>query len=323
MNARVILYGVGAIGLETARAAAQRRDILLVGAIDTDPEKAGRDLGDLTGVDSLRGIAVSDQPAQVPAGTGPLVALLTTSSRLEQVFPQLEQLARAGVNVVSSCEELSFPWYHHPDWADRIHRLAQSHNVRILGTGVNPGFVLDELVVTMASVCSRVTRIEARRILDAGKRREPLQKKVGAGMAEAEFRDLVGRNALGHLGLAESVAYVAEGMGWKLDSISESTDPVISDRDVQTPYVKVSKGEVAGLRMIAVGKKGDAAVITLELQMYVGARRPVDEIYIEGEPSLRTRIPRGIPGDIATVAKLINSIPRVLQGEPGLLRPRS
>lgn len=321
MSIKVIQYGLGPIGLETAKAAAQRPNISLVGAIDIDPQKVGRDLGELTAVQPLRGIIVSDKPAEVVARTKPDVALLTTGSRLEQIFPQLEQLTRAGVNVVSSCEELSFPWHHHRDLAERLDKLAQEHKVRILGTGVNPGFVLDELVVTMASVCSKVNRIEARRILDAGKRRGPLQQKVGAGMTELEFRDMARRKALGHVGLAESVAYIAEGLGWGLDSISETIDPVISNKDVRTAFVEVRKGQVAGLRMTGIGRKGNASVVTLELQMYVGAEEPIDEVCIEGEPSLRTTIAGGIPGDIATVAKLINSIPRVLQGDAGLLKP--
>jgi 4-hydroxy-tetrahydrodipicolinate reductase len=323
VSINVIQYGLGPIGIETLKVAAQRSSIKLVGAIDIDPNKVGKDLGELAGLESLQGLRVTDSLAAVMARSKPDVALLTTSSRLAQALPQLDQLMEAGVNVVSSCEELLFPWDRQKELAERVDSLAQRHNVRVLGTGINPGFVLDELVVTMASVCSTVSKIEAKRILDAGKRRGPLQKKIGAGMSEAEFRDLASKNALGHVGMAESVAYVAAGLGWKVDSILETIDPVLCRKDTDSAVGKVSKGQVAGLRMTGVGKKGGAEVITLELQMYVGAEQPGDEIFVQGEPSLRTTIEGGIPGDIATAAKLISSIPRVLQGDPGLLKPLS
>lgn len=321
MSLRVIQYGLGPIGVETAKYLTQKGEFKLVGAIDIAPEKVGKDLGEMLGVAALRGITVTDNLTDVLKQVRAEAALHTTGSFLTQVYPQLEEIIIAGINVVSSCEELAFPWYHHPSLAKKIDNLAQEHGVTVLGTGVNPGFVMDELVLSLASVCRKVEKVEVRRVLDAGKRRGPLQKKVGAGISEREFQKRVESKTIGHVGLAESVAFIAGGFGWNLESIDEMISPVISSKDVQTDFVQVSKGQVAGIKMQALGKKGGRDVITLELQMYVGAEKSYDAIYIKGNPSFESRIEGGVPGDIATVAKLVNSIPRVVDGKPGLLSP--
>jgi len=321
MSFKVIQYGLGAIGKEVAKSLAQRVGFELVGAIDVAADKVGKDLGQVLSIPSLGGIIVSDKPEEVFGQVRADVVTHTTGSFLDQVYPQLEPIIKAGINVISTSEELSFPWYHHPDLAEKIEHLAQEHGVTVLGTGVNPGFVMDELVLSLASVCRKVERVQVKRILDVGKRRGPLQKKVGAGITVREFQERVKSKTIGHVGLAESVAFIAGGLGWKLESINETISPVLSDRDVQTEFVQVSKGRVAGIKMQAFGKANGKEVIALELQMYVGAESSYDSIYLEGDPSFETKIEGGVPGDKATVAKVINSIPRVVHEKPGLLRP--
>lgn len=321
MSFKVIQYGLGAIGMEVARALTQRAGFELVGAIDVAADKVGKDLGQVLGVPSLRGIIISDKPEEVFEQVGADVVTHTTGSFLDHVYPQLETIIKARINVVSTTEELSFPWYHHPALAEKIEHLAQEHGVTVLGTGVNPGFVMDELVLSLASVCQKVEKVQAKRVLDAGKRRGPLQKKIGAGITEREFQERVKNKTIGHIGLAESVAFIAGGLGWKLESINETISPVLSEKDVQTEFVQVSKGQVAGIKMQAFGKRNGEEVIALELQMYVGAESSYDSIYFEGDPGLETKIEGGVPGDEATVAKIINSIPRVFHEKPGLLRP--
>jgi len=307
MSFKVIQYGLGAIGTEVARSLAQRVGFELVGAIDVAEDKVGKDLGEMLGISGLGGIIVSDKPEEVLKQVRADVVTHTTGSFLDQAYPQLEQIIKAGINLVSTTEELSFPWYHHPDLTEKIDHLAKEHGVTVMGTGVNPGFVMDELVLSLASVCRKVEKVQAKRILDAGKRRGPLQKKVGAGITEREFQKRVKSKTIGHVGLAESVAFIAGGLGWKLDSIND--------------FVRVSKGQVAGIKMQAFGKVDGKEVIALELQMYVGAESCYDAIYLEGDPSFETRIKGGLSGDKATVGKVVNSIPRVIQEKPGLLRP--
>ena len=321
MSFKVIQYGLGEIGTEVARSLAQRVGFELVGAIDIAAGKVGKDLGEMLGITGLRGIIVSDKPEEIFEQAGPDVVTHSTGSFFDQVYPQLEQIIKAGINIVSTTEELLFPWYRHPNLAEKLDNLAQKHGVTVLGTGINPGFVMDELVLSLASVCRKVERVHAKRILDAGRRRGPLQKKVGAGITQQEFQERVRRKTIGHVGLTESVAFIAAGLGWKLESINETISPVLSDKAVQTDFVQVNKGQVAGIKMQAFGEIDGKKVIALELQMYVGAESCYDAIYLEGDPSFQTKIEGGVPGDIATVSKVLNSIPRVIHEKPGLLRP--
>lgn len=318
---RVLQYGLGPIGAEVLRLLAMRPGLALVGAVDIDPQKAGRTVAEVTGIAAPGGVRVQDRLLPQSPADVPQVAIHCTASRLSQVYQQLAELIRQGINVVSSAEELSYPWLHHAEAAANLDALAREHGVRVLGTGIDPGFVLDEMVLALASVCGRITRVRARRVLDAARRRRSLQLKIGAGMSEADFHRAVALQAIGHVGLQESVAYVAAGLGWKLNRIEVDLAPKISEQDVATAHVSVRKGQVAGIQMAGRGLQGNREAITLELVMYLGAGEACDEVQFTGEPDLTLSVPGGIPGDVATAAKLLNSIPRVLSGPPGLFRP--
>jgi 4-hydroxy-tetrahydrodipicolinate reductase len=193
----------------------------------------------------------------------------------------------------------------------------------MVGTGVNPGFVMDTLPLTLTAVCQRVEAVRVLRVVDAGTRREALQRKVGAGMTAAQFRGLAKAHQIGHVGLTESLAFLADALGWNLDQIDESIAPVIANKTIKTPYLTVPKGAVAGQHQFARGRCGGREVLTLELQMFVGARNPRDEIRIEGVPALKMVLEGGTPGDLATPAILVNMLPRLVEARPGLHTMRS
>ncbi|MCL6554617.1 MAG: dihydrodipicolinate reductase, partial [Firmicutes bacterium] len=219
----VVSYGLGPIGVSIARHAL---DIghRIVGAVDIDPEKVGRDLGTLIGRDPL-GVTVAADPAEALA-RGPEVVLHSTQSHIPQVLSQILDCLEAGACVVSTCEEMAFPWYRHPAAAHRIDRVAKARHVAAVGVGVNPGFVMDLLPVVLTAACREVRSIHVTRVVDAGTRRLPLQRKVGAGMTRAEFAQGVAEGRLGHVGLQESVALIADALGWPLDGVTEDIEPV-------------------------------------------------------------------------------------------------
>lgn len=315
---RVIGYGVGPIGAETLRQALRTPWVQVVGAIDTDPAKAGRDLGEVLGLDQALGVSVSADAGACLAKTPADIVIHCAGSRLPAILDHLTTCIAAGRRVVSSAEELLFPTLRHPDIARELDRTARERGVALLGTGVNPGFVMDLLPLVCTAVCRDVRRIEVERVVDAGTRRLPLQRKVGAGMTPQAFRGQVEAGKLGHVGLVESLAFVADALGWTIGEITESLDPVLAEAEVQTAYLRVARGEVAGLHHVARASAPGQGEISLDLRMYVGARDPHDTIRIEGTPPLDLLIRGGTAGDQATVAALINAIPRVLAAPPGL-----
>lgn len=314
----VIVMGLGFIGQEIARAAASSPELQLVGAVELAPPFLGQELGRLLGRSSLGVPVVSSLEEAVGKRRG-AVLLHATGSRLPDVANQLLEACRLGVSVVSTCEELAFPYLRHPGLADKLDRAATKAGVALLGTGVNPGFVLDRLVATAGQVCGEVRRVKAVRIVDARTRREALQRKVGAGLFEEEFQRFAEREAIGHVGLVESAALAALGLGIDVTDFDEELLPVIAEEDVEGAAFPVKKGRVAGIFQSAVGLDGDQERVRLELTIAVGAGDPVDRIEIDADPGVVLEIKGGVAGDRATANVVVNAAPRIRASEPGLL----
>lgn len=296
-------YGLGPIGLGIAGLAVERGHHV-VAAVDIDPEKIGRDLGVLLGRGAL-GVTVTDKAAAA-LSTGPRVVFHSTQSHLDKVAPQLLTIIDAGANVISTCEELAFPWYHHAELARRIDEAATARGVTVVGLGVNPGFVMDLLPIVLTAPCREIRAVQVTRVVDAGQRRLPLQRKVGAGLSRGEFEDGVAAGRIGHVGLKESVAMIADALGWRLESIGERIEPVLDGTTVR------------GLHQVATGFGGGRPMIVLDLTMAAGAPDPRDMVTVEGDPPITMTVAGGIHGDVATCALAVNALPRVLAAPPGL-----
>jgi hypothetical protein len=315
---RVIQFGLGAIGRSAAKLVLEKEGFELVGAIDQAPQFAGQDLGRVLGYGPALGITVSKDAEDLIGRVNADAVIHCTGSSFAGVFDQLAAIARAGLHCASSCEEALFPAYREPDLAVQLDKLCLAHNVAMVGTGVNPGFAMDTLALVLTGVSQRVDAVRALRVVDAGTRREALQRKVGAGLTEAEFHALAAQQKIRHVGLSESLVLVANGLGWDLDEVDETIAPVLADRQIKTDCLTVARGRVAGVRQFARGLQGGREVVTLELQMYVGASHPRDHVEIEGHPPLRLTLDGGAPGDIATPAILVNMLPRLAEARPGL-----
>jgi 4-hydroxy-tetrahydrodipicolinate reductase len=318
MTTRVVCYGLGPIGAGIARLACLRSGIQVVGAIDVDPQKVGRDLGELLGRNAM-GIAVSADAAGTLKRVHPDLVLHATQSSLVAVAPQLQECIAAGADVISTCEELAYPWSAQPQLAADLDAAARAAGVTLLGTGVNPGYAMDALPVMLTAACAEVRAVRALRIVDAAQRRGPLQHKIGAGLMPDEFAQRVREGVVRHVGLPESLHMIAAALGWQLDRGDDTIMPIFAERAVVTGHVSVEAGQVAGVHQIVRGYIGEREVITLDLRMYVGAPDPQDTVEIDGVPPLRMTIAGGIHGDIATAAIVVNAIDSIRKAEPGLL----
>lgn len=310
---RVTLVGLGAIGVELLRALLGRRSARLVAV--ADPVFAGRDAGEVAGVGPL-GLPVAPGLAQALA-TPSDVALVLTTSAVADMLPLVELAAGAGLDVVSSCEDLAFGALSNPGDATQMDMVARAAGITVLGTGINPGFVMDRLPLALASTCVNVERIVVTRVVDAAKRRQPLQAKVGAGLTPEAFDAGVLAGKLGHRGLAESCALIAAGLGVALDDIRSTIGPVVSTVDHPRPGIAV--GRVAGLRQRATGSRGGAELIRLDLEMSIGAPDPHDAVRIDGDPPIDLRIADGIHGDRGTIGAMLNALRVVADAPPGLM----
>jgi len=318
---KTVLYGVGALGSRIAKFLLEKEGVDIVGAIDVAEGKVGKDLGEVLGIGKRLGILISDNPDAVFSRVKADITVHATTSFLKQVYPQIARALEHGVNVVSTCEELAYPYAAEPELTRKLHELAKEHGVTVLGTGINPGFVMDTLVITLTGVCQKVERIKVVRMINAATRRVPFQKKIGAGLPINEFRDRMERKVItGHVGLEQSISMIAGALGLELDEIEvDPVEPVVAKTRVESGAFPVEPGLVAGLRQRARGVKGRKEVIILDLRAYVGAEEEYDFITVEGVPSINMKIAPCVHGDLGTVAIIVNSIPRVVKAPPGLV----
>ena len=303
-SARVIIFGLGPIGVGIAEVALEHGH-QIIGAVDIDPAKAGRPLSEVV---RGAGDVTIERTIDPLLNAGAEVVLHSTQSHIDQVMPQLVPLLDAGLNVISTCEELAYPWHHHPKDAALLDQMAKERGARVIGVGVNPGFVMDALPVMLSAPCRRVDRIAVERVVDVSLRRVPLQKKVGVGMTVEAFRRGVNDGTMGHVGLPQSVAMIAAALGWTLEDITESIEPEVD-----------AARTVRGLHQVCRGRRDGREVVTLDLTMATGVERPRDVIRIEGVPPITMEIPGGLHGDVATWAIAVNTIPRLLASRSGLL----
>jgi len=319
MKIKIAQFGLGPIGLETLKLAATKPWAEIIGGIDIDPTKTGQSLAKLTGDPALRGAKVYRTVEELAAQEMPDVIIHTAVSKMQAAYPQIEPMVRRGINVISSCEELLFPQLREPELAVKLDQACKEGKARVLGTGVNPGFVMDVIPICLTGVCRTVTAVHVQRVVNASTRRGPLQKKIGSGLAPAEFERLFREGRAGHAGLKESAALIAHCLGWKLSDLAETGKAMVASHDLRTRHVEVRKGQCCGLHQTAVGKVKGQIRLTLDLKMYLEAPNPHDACQIEGEPALNLLLNGGVAGDVATIAALVNAVPRVLKAPPGLL----
>ena len=312
---RTVHVGLGPIGLRILNAGIDAGICRPVAAADIAPEIAGKSLHELTGREDLRDVSVHESlsdgiDSALEAGAN--LAVICTGSSLSHVEGQFAAALERGLSCISTCEELVFPWLRSPEVADNLDGIAIENGAALLGAGVNPGFVLDLLPYVLTRVCEKITAVHAGRFVDASRRRQQLQAKIGCGMTPEQFRALADEGRIGHVGLAESAALLADSLGWPWDNFEESIQPVIAETRVSSNHFDVAEGEVRGQH-----QRLKMGAVTLELVMALG-EDDCDEVRVEGTPPVDAVVRGGIHGDTATAGAVINFVRPLLNARPGL-----
>jgi 4-hydroxy-tetrahydrodipicolinate reductase len=313
---RIAQVGLGPLGQKIAKFISERPGLEITAGVDSSPDKAGKDFGAICGI-PLKDVQVSGNIHNLKKSEVDVV-LLTTVSDMKRITPQIEEIVGLGLPVISTCEELSYPWKTSPDLAARIDRAAVKNNVAVLGTGVNPGFLMDFLPCSLTAVSQHVESVKVSRIQDASFRRGPFQQKIGAGLSLEEFEKKRQAGTLRHVGLTESLHMIANSINWKLDSTEDILSPIVSEKAMQSDFVTIKPGDAAGVQQIGMGYVKNKVKITLFFRAAVGEPSSYDSVEIEGNPRIVSRIDGGVNGDIATCAISINAIKGILTAKPGL-----
>jgi hypothetical protein len=316
---RVIQYGLGPIGSATACLIAERENLELVGAVDIDSAKIGRDVGDVIGLDRKLGLETRPRLAEVGAAAD--VVVHTTSSYFDLFMDQVLEILAAGFDIVSTSEELSFPWTRNHEEAARVDAAARAAGKTVLGTGVNPGFLMDSLPLFLTSIAQRVDHIDVTRVVNASRRRGPFQAKIGSGLTVDEFRSKMAEGRMGHVGLPESTAMLFDTLGKRLVRFDNTVEPLVAQRAVKTAFFEVPAGRVRGLHQTGRAYADDGEFVSLTFRAALDEEPDGDTITIAGRPDLTVRL-QGTNGDLATVAMAVNAIRRTKDAAPGLVTMR-
>lgn len=320
---RVVFYGLGTIGRGALKLALESGAFQVVGGVDPRKDMIGRDLGELVDMKKI-GVTVAPTLEKALEDREADAAIHTTESRIVLVAKQLRELVDEGLAVVTSCEELLYPWHASQKEADVLDKRAKDRGVCVFAAGVNPGFVMDRLVVASLRATSRVKHVMVRRVVDSLTRRPQLRAKTGAGMTADEFKKLVTAGRMGHIGLAESALFIARALDTmpnrSIEKLTNVTEPALAAIDIAAPEGKIPKGKVAGVHQICTVTLKDGTTIKLDLTIAAGAGAPGDAIEIDGDPPIRLEIQGGVAGDVATASALINAVPVALAAPAGIAR---
>ncbi|GAB6087958.1 2,4-diaminopentanoate dehydrogenase [Alkaliphilus crotonatoxidans] len=324
-NVKVIIWGFGAMGSGMAKMLLKKKGVEIVGVCDRAEARIGKDIYEVLEVERLdrKPVIITDNIDEIAKPGFADIALVATDSFTRHTFDKIKKLVEQKINVISTAEEMAFPQAQEPELAKEMDQLARENGVSILGTGINPGFVLDLLILALTGTCEEVDFIKAARINDLSPFGHAVMEEQGVGLSVEAFKDGVANGKVaGHVGFPESIGMIAQGIGWKIDKIQQTREPIVTNVPRQTQYAKVEAGNVAGCRQCGYGYQGEEVKIDMEHpQQILPEKEGVDTgdyIWIKGTPNINLQIKPEIPGGIGTIAMCVNMIPHVINATPGL-----
>jgi 4-hydroxy-tetrahydrodipicolinate reductase len=299
-----------------------RRNILLKGVVEINPRLINKKLSEVLEIEIEDDLVVSSDFDSLLANNKVDMVIIATSSSLIKIAPTISRAVKSGCNVISICEELSYPFQYHPALSQELDSIAKSNNVTIVGTGINPGYLMDLLPIVITAPCQSVKSISVTRMMNSAKRRVPFQKKIGTGLTVEEFHNkITNKEITGHVGLTQSIQMIIGALGIDYDEIVEiPPKEIVAEKELKTSYGEiVPQGYVCGLQSKAFVKKGGKELIILDFVAYAGDHEEFDSILIEGTPRIFQKIIGGVHGDLGTSAMIANLIPKVIEARAGLL----
>ncbi|MCK5045488.1 MAG: dihydrodipicolinate reductase [Candidatus Heimdallarchaeota archaeon] len=316
----VIQVGFGPMGQLVTKLLLNRENVNFLGIVDIDPAFEGKKLNEILGSSDLPDLPIVKELEPLLNDSVDVV-ILATSSFFETIAPMIIQVVEAGANVITMCEQLSYPWDFHPELAEKIDKLAKEKKVTVTGSGINPGYLMDLLPIVLTAPCETVEKIHVTRMMNSSRRRIPFQKKIGTNLTIGEFNKKISdKEITGHVGLEESIQMIVSALGLKVDKIVEfPPKAMITEKEFDSPFGRVQEGYVRGLHSRGVAMDGNHEIVILDFFAYSGDHEEYDSIVIEGVPGINQKIIGGVHGDVGTASMIVNLIPKVVDANPGVL----
>lgn len=323
-NIRAALWGFGAMGSGIARVLLRKKGIEIVGVCDMHPARVGKSMYEVLGVEQegRPDVVIAPDIESVLAAKAD-ICLIATDSFTAKIFPKIEQVVSKGVNVICTAEEMAYPRAQNPELADKMDALAKANGVSILGTGINPGLMMDLLAICLSGSMTDVESVMCKRVNSLSPFGPAVMEEQGVGLSVADFEAGVASGKLaGHVGFAESVGMIAEALGWKLDRFEQQMKPIVTGVDRKAPYGFAAKGDVAGVAMTGQGYVDGEVRIDMvhpqQIEPELEGTQTGDYIVLKGQPEVSMSIRPEVDGGVGTIAMCVNMIPHVINARPGL-----
>ena len=323
-NVKVIIWGLGSMGKGMAELLLTKKGVDIVGAVARG-EKIGKNMYEFLGLEKgNRKDVIMGSYEDVITEKAADVVLICTDSFTKDVFDKCKFVLEKKINIVTTAEEMSYPQAQEPELAKELDKIAKENGVTVLGTGINPGLIMDLLVITLTGACYDVDHIVAKRVNNLSPFGPAVMREQGVGLTVEDFNNKNESGDLaGHVGFAESVNMITDALGWKLsDEVKLSKSPIVSNVYRKAPYAEVQAGDVAGVNMLGNGYvDGELKIEMIHPQQVEPQLEGVetgDYITIKGTPDISMAINPEVPGGIGTIAMCVNMIPQVINSRPGL-----
>ncbi len=324
-NIKVVIWGFGAMGRGMAEMLLSKKGVEITGVCDLSPSLVGKNIFDILKSQQKdhSDIVVTNSIEDILDNNNCDIVLLATDSYTKKAFPKMELILKKGINVISTAEEMAYPKAQEPKLAEALDKIAKDNNVTVLGTGINPGFIMDLLVVALTGAMTDVTHIEANRVNSLSPFGPAVMEEQGVGITIDKFIEGTKNKTLaGHVGFSESVNMIADAIGIELEDFKQQMEPIVTSVNRKSKYGEALKGNVAGVNMTGQGIVDGEVFIDMkhpqQIEPELEGTQTGDYINIEGTPNIHMAITPEIDGGIGTIAVCVNMIPHVLNARAGL-----
>jgi len=320
-NVKVAIWGFGAMGQGMARMMLDKTGIEIAGICDLRTD--GKSMYEVLGMKgSQPDITITSDIEKAFANKGADIALLATDSFTAKAFDKMETLMNKGVNVITIAEEMSWPAAQEPELTKKLDEIAKKNGVSVMGTGINPGLVMDYLAVVLSACMIDVKKVMCKRVNSLSPFGETVMHEQGVGISLAEFEEGKKNGTLaGHVGFAESIAMIAEGIGLDTDEFRQQMVPIVTDIDRKSPHGFAAAGTLAGVDMTAQALKNGEVVIDMyhpqQIEPEMVGVATGDYVELTGTPPVSMAINPEIEGGLGTIAMAVNCIPHVINADAG------
>ena len=324
-NVRVAIWGFGAMGSGMAKMLATKKGVEIVAVCDMHPDRIEKDIYDVLGIErgDRKPVIINPNVEEIIKEGAADICLVATDSYTAKAFPKLKYVMEQKINVISTAEEMAYPKAQEPELTVELDKIAKANGVSVLGTGINPGLIMDLLVTVLTGCMTDVTHVEAKRVNSLSPFGHAVMEEQGVGITLDEFNNGVKDGTLaGHVGFAESISMIGDAIGWPVEKIEQQMKPIVTTVDRKSPYGFAAAGNIAGVNMTGQGFVNGEVKIDMihpqQIEPEMEGTHTGDYIVLKGSPEVNMSIKPEVDGGLGTIAMCVNMIPQVINSHPGL-----